>query len=200
MLNAFLQSVVMLTVVLIFYTTDMALISRYDRERRAAGSGRSWGFTAAILAVAVLISLQPLLLPWASWRTQARWGLALQVLGIVLLAGALWLHAWARVHLRQFYAERVELQPDHQLICTGPYARVRHPLFLAYFMIATGVLLLNPSPLTLGILIYTLWDFTRAALQEERLLAANLPGYTEYAARTGRFFPRFGRPRGERSR
>ncbi len=195
-----LNALIMLSVVLVFYTTDMALISRYDRERRAAGSGRSWGFTAAILAAAVLIGLQPLLLPWASWRTEARWGLALQLLGIALLAGALALHAWARVHLRQFYAERVELQPGHQLVCTGPYARVRHPLFLSYFMLAFGVLLVNPALPTLAIVIYALWDFTRAARQEEQLLAANLPGYAEYMARTGRFLPRLGPLREERPR
>ncbi len=107
---------------------------------------------------------------------------------------------WARVHLRQFYAERVELQPGHQLVCSGPYARVRHPLFLSYFMLAFGVLLVNPALPTLAIVIYALWDFTRAARQEEQLLAANLPGYAEYMARTGRFLPRLGPLREERPR
>jgi protein-S-isoprenylcysteine O-methyltransferase Ste14 len=42
-------------------------------------------------------------------------------------------------------------------------------------------------------LLYTIWDFTRAAKQEEELLAKTLPGYTAYADRTPRFLPRISR-------
>ncbi|NTW11851.1 MAG: hypothetical protein HGA30_00900, partial [Anaerolineales bacterium] len=44
-------------------------------------------------------------------------------------------------------------------------------------------------------LLYTIWDFTRAARQEEDLLTRTLPGYADYALRTPRFLPRLRRSR-----
>jgi protein-S-isoprenylcysteine O-methyltransferase Ste14 len=60
-------------------------------------------------------------------------------------------------------------------------------------MIAVGFFCINPSIPTAGVVAYTFWDFTRAALQEEKLLSANLPGYADYMRRSARFFPRPGK-------
>jgi protein-S-isoprenylcysteine O-methyltransferase Ste14 len=42
-------------------------------------------------------------------------------------------------------------------------------------------------------LLYALWDFSHAALREEKLLSASLPDYTAYMQRTPRFLPRLWR-------
>jgi protein-S-isoprenylcysteine O-methyltransferase Ste14 len=52
-----------------------------------------------------------------------------------------------------------------------------------------GLFLVNPALTTLAMLIYTFWDFTRAARQEEELLSKSLPDYAAYMARTARFLP-----------
>ncbi len=190
MLTGLYQSGVILAVVATFYAVDFLLISRYDRQRRAEGSGRSWDFTIMMVAMAAFLVAQPVFLPWLGLRTDAWWGAIIQWVGIVFLAGALSLHCWARLHLRQFYAERVELQPGHQLVASGPYAQVRHPMFTSFFMYAIGLLLVNPALPMLLAAAYIFWDFSRAAKQEEALLSKNLPGYADYMARTPRFFPR----------
>jgi signal transduction histidine kinase/protein-S-isoprenylcysteine O-methyltransferase Ste14 len=181
---------VILAVVVTFYAVDFLLISRYDRQRRAEGSGRSWDFTIMMIAMAAFLVAQPVFLPWLGLRTDAWWGAIIQGVGIVFLAGALSLHCWARRHLRQFYAERVELQPGHQLVDSGPYAQVRHPMFTSFFMYAIGLLLVNPALPMLLAAVYIFWDFSRAAKQEEALLSKNLPGYADYIARTPPFLPR----------
>jgi protein-S-isoprenylcysteine O-methyltransferase Ste14 len=114
----------------------------------------------------------------------------IQLLGILTIITALSLHIWSRVHLQQYYAERVEVQPEHKVIDTGPYKLMRHPVITSFFGIATGLFLINPALTTLAALIYTFWDFTRAAHQEEDLLTKTLPGYADYARRTPRFLPR----------
>jgi protein-S-isoprenylcysteine O-methyltransferase len=144
--------------------------------------------------VAVLV-LQPILLPLLSFRTGEPWGLLIQILGVMILLGALGVHLWSRVHLQHFYAERVEVQPEHRVIDTGPYRWIRHPVITSFFGIATGLFLLNPALTTLAALLYTIWDFRSAARQEEDLLTRTLPGYAEYARRTSRFLPRFSRNR-----
>ena len=190
MLTGMVQAVVTLLTVAVFYTTDSILIRYYDRQRRASGSGRAWDFTFLIFAMVAVLVLQPVLLPILSFRTDQLWGLIIQGLGAFIILAALGLHIWSRAHLRHYYAERVEVQPEHKVIDTGPYRLMRHPVITSFFGIATGLFLFNPAITTIAALLYTIWDFTRAAQQEETLLTRTLPGYTEYAQRTPRFLPR----------
>lgn len=195
MLSGILQSVATLLTIILFYAMDFALIHRFDRKRQASGSGRSWDFTFLIFAMIAVLVLQPILLPNLSFHTTARWGLVIQISGVIIILISLTLHVWSRFHLQQFYAERVEVQPEHRVIDTGPYHLMRHPVITSFFGIATGLFLLNPALTTLAALLYTIWDFARAAQREENLLSRTLPGYVEYAGRTPRFLPRFSRVR-----
>ena len=195
MLLGISQSIVTLVTIIAFYAMDFTLIRRYDKQRQASGSGRSWDFTSFIFLIVAILVLQPVLIPALSFRTTQTWGLFIQLLGVTLILGALALHIWSRVHLQHYYAERVEVQPEHKVINTGPYALIKHPVITSFFAIASGLFLINPSLTTLAALMYTIWDFTRAAQQEEDLLSRTLPGYADYARQTPRFLPRLWRSR-----
>ncbi len=195
MLLGISQSIATLLAIILFYVMDFILIRRYDKKRRASGSGRSWDFTVFIFVTVTVLVLQPILFPQISFRTTQTWGLLIQILGVITILISLALHIWSRFHLQQFYAERVEVQPEHQVIDTGPYALMRHPVITSFFGIATGLFLINPALTTAVILLYTIWDFGRAARQEEDLLTKTLPGYGEYARQTPRFLPRLWRSR-----
>ncbi len=195
MLLGIAQSIATLLTIILFYTMDFALIRRYDKKRQASGSGRSWDFTFFIFAMVAVLVLQPILFPIISFRVTATWGLIIQIIGVLTILIALALHIWSRVHLQQFYAERVEVQPEHKVIDTGPYKLMRHPVITSFFGIAIGLTLINPALTTFAALLYTIWDFSHAAKQEEDLLTVNLPGYAEYARRTPRFLPRLSRGR-----
>ena len=192
------QSAATLLTILFFYAMDFTLIRRYDKQRQASGTsgtGRAWDFTFFIFVMVAILVLQPLLLPILSFRTNQTWGLFIQLFGLIAILTALTLHIWSRVHLQHYYAERVEVQPEHKVINTGPYALMKHPVITSFFGIASGLFLINPSVTTLAALIYTIWDFTRAAQQEEDLLSKTLPGYADYARQTPRFLPRLWRSR-----
>jgi protein-S-isoprenylcysteine O-methyltransferase Ste14 len=193
MLTGRYQSIAFLTAALLYYGLDFLLIKRYDRQRQDQRSGRAWDFTVLMLAAGALLVLQPIYFPRLGWRIPGSLGLVIQCVGALLFLAALGFHAWSRLHLRHYYAERVEVQPGHQVVDSGPYALVRHPVITSFFGMALGLLLLNPSILTVILLAYTIWDFSRAARQEEDLLAERLPGYAAYAARTPRFLPRLWR-------
>jgi len=184
------QALATLLTIVLFYTMDFILIRRYDKQRQASGSGRSWDFTYFIFALVAILVLQPVILPILSYRTNETWGLIVQSSGGLLILASLALHIWSRAHLQHYYAERVEVQPEHKVIDTGPYKLVRHPVITSFFGIATGLFLINPALTTLAALMYTIWDFTHAAKQEEDLLAKTLTGYADYARRTPRFLPR----------
>lgn len=78
------------------------------------------------------------------------------------------------------------------LVTAGPYAFIRHPLYVSYALCwiagtaATGQVLLVPTVLVMG------WLYHRAAVKEEGKFAASpLAGeYALYARRTGRYMPR----------
>jgi protein-S-isoprenylcysteine O-methyltransferase Ste14 len=190
MFTGIYQSIATLVVILAFYVIDILMMSRYERERQASGSGRSWDFTLFMVTASLLLVLQPIAFPIMSFIITSHWALGIQITGLIVIIFALSFHIWARRHLRQFYAERVEVQPRHRLIDTGPYRLVRHPIITSFFGIVTGVFLINPSLITLLMAIYTFWDFTKAARQEERLLNSTLPDYAAYMEQTPRFLPR----------
>lgn len=193
MLSGVAQAAVTFLTILLFYAMDIALIRRYDKQRSAGGSGRAWDFTVFIFVMVAILILQPVLLPVLRFRILEPLRSFFQLLGIVLILESLALHHWSRVHLGNYYAERVEVQPEHRVIDSGPYKHVRHPVITSFFGIAAGLFFVNPAFTTLAALAYAIWDFTRAAKQEEELLTKSLPGYADYARRTPRYLPRLWR-------
>lgn len=82
-----------------------------------------------------------------------------------------------------FASATIELASDQEVISTGPYALVRHPMSLGGFIMFVGI------PLALGswwgLLVFTLMipAIVWRLLDEERFLARNLEGYSEYLSR-----------------
>ena len=189
MLTGLPLSIIILVIVAVFFVIDYGFMNQFDRER-SSRKGWSWDYTLFSIAVGLAIILQPWLLPSLTMSLPGGLGIGLQILGLLLAVLSLGMHVWARMHLRQFYVERVELQQGHQVIQTGPYAYVRHPIFTTFFGLAIATILLNPSIVTLVVSLFTFWDFTRAAKQEDELLMKNLPDYADYIRRVPRFFPR----------
>ncbi len=74
----------------------------------------------------------------------------------------------------------IEVAEDQKVISTGPYKIVRHPMY------SGGILLLLFTPIVLGsywaifCIIPLFASIALRALDEEKFLANNLPGYTEY--------------------
>ena len=183
------QSAVILATFIAFYIVDVWLMRRFD-PLRAEGSSRAWDYTIMILLAGTFLVIQPVVWPGLGFHTDALWGLLIQLAGLLLTLGALALHLWARLNLRHFYGEREEVQSGQFLIESGPYAHIRHPIYTSYYTYAVGLLLVNPSVPMLLAVVYAFVDFSLAVRREEKLLAADLPGYAEFAARTPRFVPR----------
>ena len=82
-----------------------------------------------------------------------------------------------------FTSAPIEVAENQKVISTGPYAIVRHPMYASSFLYILGTPLalgsywgLVPIAAMMPFLIWRLFD-------EERFLASNLPGYTEYQNR-----------------
>ncbi len=75
----------------------------------------------------------------------------------------------------------------------GPYARIRHPQYVAFVMILLGFLLQWPTLLTLIMFPILLLMYSRLAIKEEAEMSKQFGAvYDSYAEQTPRFIPKFG--------
>ena len=83
-------------------------------------------------------------------------------------------------------------QRRHALATAGPYARIRHPQYVAFVLILTGFLLQWPTLLTLAMFPILLVMYARLAATEEIDMRKQFgAAFDAYAARTPRFIPGF---------
>jgi protein-S-isoprenylcysteine O-methyltransferase Ste14 len=76
-----------------------------------------------------------------------------------------------------------------ELVTSGPYAIVRHPLYVAEELGVWGMVIQFAGPLAFALLLGRLTLQITRTVFEERVLAATFPQYEEYRARTWRFIP-----------
>lgn len=82
-------------------------------------------------------------------------------------------------------------QRRHALAQTGPYARFRHPRYLAFVLISLGSLLQWPTRLTLLMFPVLLVMYGRLAMTEEAEIRTQFGAeFGAYAAHTSRFCPK----------
>ena len=87
-------------------------------------------------------------------------------------------------------------QREQRLAVTGPYARIRHPQYVAFMLIMFGFLLQWPTLLTLVMFPVLVWMYARLAKSEEaEALAGFGEEYERYKEATPAFFPWVGRKR-----
>jgi protein-S-isoprenylcysteine O-methyltransferase Ste14 len=91
-----------------------------------------------------------------------------------------WLAIFFVFRENSFTSSTIEVAEDQKVISTGPYARVRHPMY------AGALVMLLGTPIALGswwgvlVLVAMLPVLIWRVFDEEALLARNLPGYVEY--------------------
>jgi protein-S-isoprenylcysteine O-methyltransferase Ste14 len=122
------------------------------------------------------------LMGWQARPAVPRLGVPWNVLGaLAIIAGFMGV---CRVFAENsFAAPQVRLQERQTVITTGPYARVRHPMYTAGLLYIAGIPLLLDSPLGLAVTPLIAAGIMLRAVKEERMLARDLPGYAAYAAR-----------------
>ncbi|MGD8868008.1 MAG: isoprenylcysteine carboxylmethyltransferase family protein [Gemmatimonadales bacterium] len=113
-----------------------------------------------------------------------------QVLGIALAIVGLVVMCWAFRHLGHNLLASSRSDTEHTLITTGPYRWVRHPLYSAWALLFLGYGLITASWVAMSAAAAAFVAVARRTAGEESSLISRFgETYSEYAARTGRFFP-----------
>jgi len=160
--------------ILYLLKNDPALLERRMRMREREGQQRK------IVGVSLIFFLLSYLLPGFDqrygWSQMPAW---VAILGDVIVVAGFLFVLW--VFKTNTYTSRiVEVETGQMVISNGPYAIVRHPMYVGAFLVyAASPLALGsywavlPGLMILPVLIFRILD-------EEKLLLRDLPGYREY--------------------
>lgn len=95
-------------------------------------------------------------------------------------------------HLGQHWSPALEVNRSHSLVETGPYRRIRHPMYSAIWIsiIGQGILCANWIVFVGAAATFALLCFIRIPDEEKMLLAELGAPYADYMKRTGRILPK----------
>jgi protein-S-isoprenylcysteine O-methyltransferase Ste14 len=127
------------------------------------------------------------LLNWSS-RIDA----ALQGVGLGLWAAGMIVLVWA-ARVLGGYMSQDGVTDDHEVVDSGPYRYVRHPVYVSFTAITVGLGLVFRSYLLMGVAAMWLAASLWWAAAEEALLSSPDglgEAYRSYSERTGRFLPK----------
>jgi len=84
------------------------------------------------------------------------------------------------------------MQEDHRLITSGPYNRVRHPMYLGIFVYTIGLILIASDLLVLLFFGFSIWvNYLRIPDEEQMMIDEFGDEYLEYMKRSGKLLPPF---------
>jgi protein-S-isoprenylcysteine O-methyltransferase Ste14 len=158
--------------------------------RREGGQG------IFILRVAAFFTLMAMLasyvagLPWMDifrfvlpdWL---RWmGFGLGVLSMAFMT-------WTQISLGTQWSAQLQLTKNHQLITSGPYAWMRHPLYTSVFGWGASLSLLTANWLFIVVTVLSVIGLImRIPKEEQMMIEAFGDEYKAYKLRTGRLIPK----------
>ena len=155
-----------------------------------AKSGRtSWQRFAGIRVAIILIALFLLRMGVFKGRNAITRDPWLQGVGMAIFVLGLGLAVWARIYIGRNWGMPMSRKDDPELVTTGPYATIRHPIYAGIIAgmigtaIAASLYWLVAAALLGGYFLYS-------ALMEERFMAKEFPdAYPQYRARTKMLIP-----------
>ena len=116
---------------------------------------------------------------------------AIRWLGLGLVVGGIAFSMWSAQTLGRHFDVEVEVHEGHAVVDRGPFAIVRHPVYLGFAVHLIGACLATGNGLLIaGTLLGAFPAFYVRAAAEERLLRAQLgPAYDAYARRVPMLVP-----------
>ena len=142
-------------------------------SRSPRGAGWVMAQFALMSAIIVIGAFPPI---WPNWMRLA---------GLAFILAGIGFGIWAGRALGPALTPYPLPAEEAKLVERGPYALVRHPIYVAGLLVVLGYGFVSSMPATLAVLpLAALWHFKAGV--EERHLTERFPGYAEYARRVRR--------------
>jgi protein-S-isoprenylcysteine O-methyltransferase Ste14 len=173
-------------------------VIRYPFERRAkrvkvVSDRRSQseivGLAAALLGLAILPAFYVITgIPEATDYPAHPWAVAV---GTIMFFAAMWVFRRTHKELGRNWSVTLEIRHQHELVCGGPYALVRHPMYTSFLLMGLGqaFLLSNWAVGLAGLIGFAVLFFLRVDKEERMMLEIFGRQYRDYMERTKRIIP-----------
>ena len=160
-------------------------------------SFRSWASLLAVYAViaSVILAVSYFIIRAYGAEALSRYSSigginpACSIAGLVMCALGLAFAAWARAYLGKNWGIPMTVKEGAELVTTGPYRFVRHPIYSGVLLGFLGSALVGGMPWLIAFVIFAIY-FALSARAEEHLMVKEFPDqYPEYQKRTQAFIP-----------
>lgn len=109
--------------------------------------------------------------------------------GVILISLATVLYFKSLHYLGRNYSPCFDSHVPFELIYSGPYRFIRHPMYLAKLIVVVCNFIISGSLWFLPMFLYVLVETIRTVLNEEKYLTTSMLGYMDYQKRTTRMIP-----------
>lgn len=173
------------------YWVVSAVGAKKNIRPRWPGARFQVGFRVAV--VVVMISL--LRIPGFGRRCRSMGrhgvlpGLAGGMVGATLCVMGVGLAIWARAHLGGNWGRPMSIKEDPELVTTGPYARLRHPIYAGLWLALLGSAIGQSAWWLVPLVLGSPYLFYSARVEERTMLKRFPEAYGAYIRRTKMFIP-----------
>lgn len=112
-----------------------------------------------------------------------------QGIGVVICVGGIAFAIWARIHLGTNWGMPMSQKEKPELVTTGPYRLVRHPIYTGFCIAMLGSAITGGLPWFIWFIFFSA-SFIYSAKKEERIMQSQFPNeYIEYMKHTKMIIP-----------
>lgn len=164
------------------------LRTKRAQERAPLSSRLLYGIPIGIGAY--LMSSHIVLFAWGQTHILPRTAL-LDAIAILLTAAGISFAIWARFYLGENWSSAVTIKVEHELIRTGPYAWVRHPIYCGLLIALVGTGLARDQLIAVpAVAMFWLGFWIKSRMEERFMRKAFGDRYIEYSKSTGALLPK----------
>jgi protein-S-isoprenylcysteine O-methyltransferase Ste14 len=114
---------------------------------------------------------------------------ALGAVGAILFLSGLGLAVWARIYLGRNWGMPMSQKDEPELVTSGPYRLVRHPIYSGVLLAILGTALATNLYLLIAVVVIGVY-FIYSAKVEEKIMTTSFPNkYPSYKMRTKMLIP-----------